>query len=1310
MVNKTPENPRNTVKFDSLANLREELSKQAHNAERLDEFQKTIDEAIEKWDREGIIEFTEDEWKSLITNEDLPPIEQVKTLLRNKIEWMKEVKKESKEKREWIMGELDKKVDEAKKAVEEVKEKATGSIKEALSPLEKIKDGLENAQKSLWEMWTNLWTPIKFAWYTLWASLGFKFGKEALAAMTKEKTEEAVEKAKEKVTGSPEAWEEKPEEERENANETVENLPLFAGLSATALGIFWVIKNKLPAGLSRSLDWSGGGILKSIARNKALRMFGVGWALLFWISQISNALENPEIANKVWPMPDNPEERKTWIAKLLSYCGDIGETTKNALVDFYSQSKDVITGKTLDAYLTKKEAEEEIPEDMQRLEEAFWPTMRYLQNLWYDINYMARNGAVVIWALSVLSPSIRGIASRGAMTWLQLGWFLLSTIGKNLISTLLVIGIAYNATVIAGHKILIPKDPDKMKDWLRDLIQLPDIREQLEKEWVDASLLQHAEENLDEAVTLLTDEEKREERLKQEKEKVMTKLKDIWLSLLAPEREKLVQSKNLEWLQHAEKSLTHFLQEPNEREKAFIQKIQALITKVSGGSEISATDIADLITASTGTRVVIHNKNDAKYIRWSIVDEAGFVIDDKAADNLCVNPKIDKDEQYHAARTMSVAQSGVLGAAAAGIEWFIEGARYPLTQLREALNTNKIEEGASILQKILNNKIPIIQVGSKIFIDGFMFPANLIMDACAALSWEITMQEFMMETWDGIVPCMVFGASTGVVNNWIKALTWGKTDWKMSRMLFSWFTWTRQLKMLRQWVWLVFHGPQKFEIWYKGFLGMLDDKRIKFEAWLEQMIQEERRWRYAFGGIFSGENMRELSHIARDLVHLEQMKKHISLAENANKRSDGNMKKEHIKRAKEYAENWLKHNLPEPERESHFLFNITQIPDDADSAQIRNMLSSIETDINTRSTRRSTIRTTQQATIRQQAAAINRLPSNHPRWSRLKKAKWIAGILAIIAIPVWASLRADALNNHETANEETDDLWDSYEAPDYGEFEWDISKSEKVDNYAPEMRWVFQEIDTIKDTLIGENDTDTMKLMLENSVDFYMKNDEEKVKTMIAGLTPRYEASVIKFRKICQENKEALERYFKENPDKQDKELKICAFLWLGWTNEKLEFRSMSKDKFEKHFYTTFDHVKDNLSAYQDDGQQSGWEKTGEVAKNIVPVVSSWIDTKQAYRDFSRGHIKSWLLNGGMAALWWASDISLGITAAASILSLGTASPSLFIPATLRGITVAAKSSKVVKWIIMTERVAEVATQTAQGVYLAVEKDQKEYL
>ncbi len=48
-------------------------------------------------------------------------------------------------------------------------------------------------------MWGNLWMPVKLAWYTLWASLGFKFGKDALAVMTKEKAEKIIEQAKEKV-------------------------------------------------------------------------------------------------------------------------------------------------------------------------------------------------------------------------------------------------------------------------------------------------------------------------------------------------------------------------------------------------------------------------------------------------------------------------------------------------------------------------------------------------------------------------------------------------------------------------------------------------------------------------------------------------------------------------------------------------------------------------------------------------------------------------------------------------------------------------------------------------------------------------------------------------------------------------------------------------------------------------------------------------------------------------------------------------------------------------------------------------------
>lgn len=40
---------------------------------------------------------------------------------------------------------------------------------------------------------------MKFAWYTLWATLGFKFGRDALASMTKEKTEKVVEDAEKKA-------------------------------------------------------------------------------------------------------------------------------------------------------------------------------------------------------------------------------------------------------------------------------------------------------------------------------------------------------------------------------------------------------------------------------------------------------------------------------------------------------------------------------------------------------------------------------------------------------------------------------------------------------------------------------------------------------------------------------------------------------------------------------------------------------------------------------------------------------------------------------------------------------------------------------------------------------------------------------------------------------------------------------------------------------------------------------------------------------------------------------------------------------
>lgn len=136
----------NKKSFSDLIHLREELAKEAQNKERLTEFQKTIDLALEQGKKKGVIEFTETEWKTLISNENLPPIEEVKALLQEKINTAKEVTAETKEKTGGIMGELKQKAEglgsETKKKIEELKQKAEGFKKYSKPALWAIGIGL----------------------------------------------------------------------------------------------------------------------------------------------------------------------------------------------------------------------------------------------------------------------------------------------------------------------------------------------------------------------------------------------------------------------------------------------------------------------------------------------------------------------------------------------------------------------------------------------------------------------------------------------------------------------------------------------------------------------------------------------------------------------------------------------------------------------------------------------------------------------------------------------------------------------------------------------------------------------------------------------------------------------------------------------------------------------------------------------------------------------------------------------------------------------------------------------------------------
>lgn len=120
----------NKKSFTDLIHLREELTKEARNKERLTEYQKTIDLALEQGKKKGVIEFTETEWKTLISNENLPPVEEVQALLQEKIASAKEVTSETKEKTGGLIDELQKKAEgltgEAKKKMEELQQKAEG--------------------------------------------------------------------------------------------------------------------------------------------------------------------------------------------------------------------------------------------------------------------------------------------------------------------------------------------------------------------------------------------------------------------------------------------------------------------------------------------------------------------------------------------------------------------------------------------------------------------------------------------------------------------------------------------------------------------------------------------------------------------------------------------------------------------------------------------------------------------------------------------------------------------------------------------------------------------------------------------------------------------------------------------------------------------------------------------------------------------------------------------------------------------------------------------------------------------------------
>lgn len=991
-------------------------------------------------------------------------------------------------------------------------------------------------------------------------------------------------------------------------------------------------------------------------------------------------------------MPQDEKGKKSWLEKTMKMAG-IG--VKDGARDIW----EIINGKKLDEYLESKK--EETPEWMMTLADKLEPTIEYIDDLQFDVEKYGKQTLPIIGTLAIFRPELMRLWLSGTFTWIKWATAILGIVGHNIITTAMIFTAIANGTVLAGHKIYVPEDNDELAEWFKQIVELPEVRAEFEKQWIPTDALDSAQENIGEFVDVLSDEEALKKRLNEERKRVMDKIKEAGISFIAPEREQIIHEKTKDGILWFEKNLTQYLNtSENPRVKEFQEKIKKLTETIKWGKNITRDNVVDLMTATQWTKNIRINDNWNGYIRWVILDDAWIEI---AADFLCANPKWDKDEQYHKSRKMAINSEWALGNISAVLkEWFFGRFKSEMTELREAMEKNNIEEWAGAMEKFVKNGWTIlVKWGQFILWDGIakstILPYTFAKNALNTITGEMTVQELLVETTDGLAPLIVVWSGINIVQR------------KRFGILRALITSPKYLGVKQYQIGSMIYS--KIKNWknsVENFLDILADNKLVIESNMYEYMNRFRSRRYALGGIFS-KNMKELWEIARDVADSSRVKKNIQLASNAEGRVNSAKKTKYIQEAKKEAQAILDKITDKNLKAHHPLSFILNLPDTADLRTLNGVLWNIDAFMQSRTARQVAIHGVNSNQLRNRAQTFLNLPATHQNRSRMRKASGLAWLLVLLSTPVVASVVAEKKNNKESANDNLDDLGESYEEVDYGGFEGDIPASEKIDNHSPEMRGIFWKIDEIKDTLIGENNTDYTKLLLENHLDFYRNTTEKNMTQIVWEVQPRYEASINVFRKMCQKNKGVLEKYFRENPEKQKQELKVCAFLGVTWNEGKLTMRYMSREKFERHFYSTFDHIQNNLSNYEDDSRQSGWEKTGEVAKNMAPGWSSWIDTKQSYKDFSRGHIKSWILNGGMAALWWTSDILL----AAGVITSWTgvwAVAGIGGGTVVRGGVTVLRGSKFAKWIIASEQIAEWVTQTMQWIYLAVEKDKIEYL
>ena len=110
----------------------------------------------------------------------------------------------------------------------------------------------------------------------------------------------------------------------------------------------------MPASVTGKLEGlEGKSFLAKIAKNRALRLFGISGIVLFGIGKLYEHIENNGAS--LGEMPADDEEKKSWWKKAIESAG-IG--IKEGAEEIWS----LINGEKLDEYLTERENKTEMEE------------------------------------------------------------------------------------------------------------------------------------------------------------------------------------------------------------------------------------------------------------------------------------------------------------------------------------------------------------------------------------------------------------------------------------------------------------------------------------------------------------------------------------------------------------------------------------------------------------------------------------------------------------------------------------------------------------------------------------------------------------------------------------------------------------------------------------------------------------------------------------------------------------------------------------------------------------------------------------